>query len=238
MSARTDFAEYRAGPIDQQYQRQPDARERPTPRTPSPASENVGALAGINYPSAASTDPINWGVPNLLFSGYTGVRGASATPSYRRPADRELCVDSPRQPPSTAHRRRLSARHVRAARSTPNARGTFTFTGLYASGGAPVAGRTGADFADFLLGAPQQATLQVGGTSHLRQHSFDGYIEDNWQKNAKLTLNLGLRYEFARPYVELNGRAANLDATPTFTAVAPVLPGGTARTRGHSPTVS
>ena len=43
------------------------------------ASENVAALAGINYPSAASTDPINWGVPNLLFSGYTGVRGASAT---------------------------------------------------------------------------------------------------------------------------------------------------------------
>ena len=144
-------------------------------------------------------------------------------------------MDSPRQPPSTAHRRRLSARHVQRARVNSNARGTFTFTGLYSSGGAPVAGRTGADFADFLLGVPQQATLQVGGTSHLRQHSFDAYIEDNWQKNAKLTFNLGLRYEFAMPYVELNGQMANLDVTPTFTAVAPVLPGGTGPYTGAFP---
>ena len=50
-----------------------------------------------------------------------------------------------------------------AAEINSNARGSFTFTGLYSSGGAPVAGQSGADFADFLLGVPQQATLQVGG---------------------------------------------------------------------------
>ena len=98
-----------------------------------------------------------------------------------------------------------------------NARGTFTFTGVYTSGGAATGGRNGADFADFLLGLPQQATLQVGGTSRLRQRAFNAYIEDNWQKNAKLTLNLGLRYELAVPYVEADGRMANLDVTPTFT---------------------
>ena len=86
--------------------------------------------------------------------------------------------------------------------------------------------RSGADFADFLLGVPQQATLQVGGTTHLRQRSFDAYIEDNWQKNAKLTFNLGLRYELALPYVEVNGQMSNLDVTPDFTAAAPVISGG------------
>jgi hypothetical protein len=40
---------------------------------------------------------------------------------------------------------------------------------------------------------------------------------DNWQKNAKLTLNLGLRYELVMPYVEDNGQMANLDAAPGFT---------------------
>ncbi len=197
-------------------------------------SENIGALAGINYPSAASADPINWGVPNLLFSGYTGVRGASAT---LRTDDR-LTASYAWIHPANRHQLRIGGDYRRdTSDSTVNsdARGTFTFTGLYASGGASVAGRTGADFADFLLGAPQQATLQVGSTSHLRQHSLNGYIEDNWQKNAKLTLNLGLRYEFATPYVELNGRAANLDATPTFTAVAPVLPGGTGPYTGTFP---
>jgi hypothetical protein len=41
--------------------------------------QNVGGLAGINYPTAASTDPANWGVPRLSFTGFTGVFGAPAT---------------------------------------------------------------------------------------------------------------------------------------------------------------
>src|SRR5206468_11378806 len=93
------------------------------------------------------------------------------------------------------------------------------------SGGASARGAPGADFADFLLGLPQQATLQVGGTTHLRQRSFDAFLEDNWQKSSKLTLNLGLRYELAAPYIEVNGRMANLDAPADFSAVATVLPG-------------
>ena len=64
----------------------------------------------------------------------------------------------------------------------------------------------------------------MGTTSHLREHAFDVYAEDNWQKSSKLTFNLGLRYELAQPYVEINGRMANLDAAPNFAAVAPVLP--------------
>ena len=47
-------------------------------------------------------------------------------------------------------------------RTDPNARGAFVFTGLYASGGAPTARSDGLDFADFLLGLPQQASLQYG----------------------------------------------------------------------------
>ena len=112
---------------------------------------------------------------------------------------------------------------------------SFTFTGLYSSGGALASGTTGADFADFLLGMPQQATLQVGGTTHLHGKSLDAYIEDNWQKSAKLTLNLGLRYELVLPYTDVNGRMANLDAAPGFTAVAPVVAGGTGPYTGQFP---
>ena len=44
-------------------------------------------------------------------------------------------------------------RDIRAdSRTDPNARGSFVFTGLY----------SGVDFADFLLGMPQQATVQFG----------------------------------------------------------------------------
>jgi hypothetical protein len=190
-------------------------------------SDNAAGLAGIQYPGTAATDPLNWGVPNLSITGLTGVQSPAA--SLR--TDNRLTAGYAWIHPSGAHRLRIGG-DFRLDRSdaeiNANARGTFTFTGFYTSGGASVLGPTAADysFADFLLGLPQQASLQVGGTSHLRQRSFDGYVEDNWQKSAKLTLNLGLRYELALPYTELNGRMANLDVTQNFSAATPVLPDG------------
>jgi trimeric autotransporter adhesin len=186
-------------------------------------AQDVAGLAGIHYPSAP--DPLNWGVPNLAFSGFTGVRGVAASER----SDDRLTAGYAWIHPASQHRLRIGGDY-RLDRSASdinsNARGTFTFNGRYSSGGERVPPLSGADFADFLMGEPAQSSLQVGGMSHLRQHSFDAYIEDNWQKNAKLTFNLGLRYELARPYVEVNGRMANLDATPDLSGVKPVASGG------------
>src|SRR5262249_23607300 len=184
--------------------------------------DNVAGLAGIQYPSTASLDPANWGVPNLAFTSFN-VRGANANER----SDDRLAGNYTWLRPFGNHRTRIGGgfRFDRSAYETnANARGSFTFTGRYSSGGAPVPATSGADFADFLLGMPQQASLQAGGTSHLRQPGFNAFVEDNWQKSPKLTFNLGLRYELAKPYVEMNGRLANLDATTNLAAVAPVLP--------------
>ncbi|MEO8259790.1 MAG: TonB-dependent receptor [Acidobacteriota bacterium] len=197
-------------------------------------TDNVAARAGIEFPSPISTDPLNWGVPNLSFSGFTGVRSAAASTRI----DDRFALGYTWIHPTPKHQLRMGGDYridTSSTQSNANARGSFTFTGLYSSGGAEVAGRSGADFADFLLGLPQQATLQVGGTTHLRQRSIDAYIEDNWQKSAKLTFNLGLRYELALPYVEVSGQMSNLDVTPDFTGAAPVISGGTGPFTGAFP---
>jgi hypothetical protein len=197
-------------------------------------TRNVAAEAGILYPAGASSEAMNWGVPTLTFSGFTGVRGAAAS----RRGDNRLNAGYTWIRPLPRHQLRFGG-EFRLDRSSnqinSNARGTFTFTGAYSSGGGQTVGRTGADIADFLLGLPHQASLQVGGTSRLRQHSFAAYIEDNWQRSAKLTFNLGLRYELARPYVEADGRLANLDVTPGFTSAVPVVAGGTGPYTGEFP---
>lgn len=100
--------------------------------------------------------------------------------------------------------------------NAPNARGTFVFTG----------DATGLAFADFLLGFPQQTSVQFGGDDyHFRANSFDVFGQDNWRAAKNLTFNLGLRYEYVAPLTELSGKLSNLDIAPGFTAVAPVLPG-------------
>jgi hypothetical protein len=196
--------------------------------------DNVAAAAGIIYPGLAASNPLNWGVPNLSFTNFTSLRMPAASDR----TDDRLTVSYVWRHPTPKHQLRFGGDYRldnSIADINANARGSYTYTGLYSSGGAPMIGAarsSGVDFADFLLGAPQQATFQGGGQSHLRQHAFDAYVEDNWQKTAKLTFNLGLRYELWLPYTEINGQMSNLSLLnasnltgANFTAAVPVLPG-------------
>jgi len=201
---------------------------------------NVGSIVGINYPAGASLNPQYWGVPRLSFTGLTGVSGAPATER----SDTRITASYTWSHATGKHQLRIGG-DMRFDRDSSqlnvNAPGTFTFTGLYSTSGRPISIANGANaassaaFADFLLGLPQQATLQVGGTTQLRGKSFDAYIEDNWQRSSKLTFNLGLRYELVLPYTDAGGHLVNLDAAPGFNAVAPVLAGGSGPFTGVFP---
>ncbi|MGH9310947.1 MAG: TonB-dependent receptor domain-containing protein, partial [Vicinamibacterales bacterium] len=184
--------------------------------------EDVAGGAGI---TGVSSDPFAWGVPDLSFSSLTGVRDLD--PSTR--SDRRISAGYTWTRPFRAHTLRLGGdyRWDRSnSRTDPNARGAFVFTGLYASGGVDTARGDGLDFADFLLGLPQQASLQYGpGNVALTGRSMSLFLQDEWRRSSSLTFNLGLRYELLRPFVESRGQMVNLDAAPGFTAVAPVVSG-------------
>ena len=60
---------------------------------------------------------------------------------------------------------------------------------------------TGDYFASGLLGWITEATRSLGLPSvQFRQRSPHGYVEDTWKISPKLTMNIGLRYEFTPPY--------------------------------------
>ena len=184
--------------------------------------EDVAARAGI---AGAATDPFAWGVPDLLFSSYTSLR--DVTPSLR--TDRRLRVAYVAVRPRGRHQLRLGgelAQDWSNSRTDASARGSFIFTGLYTGAGASVPPGSGLDFADFLLGLPQQAAVQYGpGVVRLRGRSYSLFVQDNWRASAGLTLNAGVRYEVFEPFTEASGRMVGLDVTPDFTAAAPVMAG-------------
>jgi hypothetical protein len=123
-----------------------------------------------------------------------------------------------------------------ANQTDANARGAFVFTGLYSSGGLATVRGGGLDFADFLLGLPQQASVQYGpGNVRMSGKSLSAYWQDDWRKSAKLTLNLGVRYELMWPFFERSGQMVNLDVAPGFTAAAPVISGETGPYSGSFP---
>lgn len=72
---------------------------------------------------------------------------------------------------------------------------------------------TSYNLADFIFGLP--STIQLGNdfVTNLRQHVHALYIQDDYRVTPKLTLNVGLRWEFATPIWERDNNWTNFDPT-------------------------
>ncbi|HJZ69607.1 MAG TPA: TonB-dependent receptor [Blastocatellia bacterium] len=69
----------------------------------------------------------------------------------------------------------------------------------------------GQSFAAFLLGLPSSSNSYVSRLSDYAEQSttWGFYVHDDWRINPKLTVNLGLRYEFETPLTERYNRSVS-----------------------------
>ncbi|HMH14376.1 MAG TPA: TonB-dependent receptor [Edaphobacter sp.] len=76
---------------------------------------------------------------------------------------------------------------------------------------------TGYDYATYLLGGVTGGgtTIQSFGETAGRYRPFAPYVEDDWKVTPKLTLNLGLRWDYLPPYQEAHDRWSFLNPNLT-----------------------
>jgi hypothetical protein len=92
----------------------------------------------------------------------------------------------------------------------PGTRGDLGFTGVFTGYGEKLSG-PGASYADGLIGATQSTQLTNVFFIDQRIWMASGFVEDDWKATPRLTLNLGLRYDFAAPATEAQNRQANFN---------------------------
>ncbi len=153
-------------------------------------------IAGI------SRAPFDRGIPSITIAPYNTF-GDVTTPLSRRDNDYQLNYNLSWFRGS--HNLTFGAMYKRI-QFNPNVsatkRGQFNFTGAY----------TGDAFGDFLLGLPFNARGGAGSTQiYLRGNEWHAFVQDDWKASKRLTLNFGLRYEYASPFSEKYNRWSTLD---------------------------
>jgi hypothetical protein len=92
-----------------------------------------------------------------------------------------------------------------------NPRGSYTFNGQYT--GLPGTSFTGYGAADFLADQMQNYAETNAPAIHDGQWYDSAYAQDDWRVGRRLTLNLGVRYDWYQPYAESRDKQANFIVT-------------------------
>ncbi len=83
----------------------------------------------------------------------------------------------------------------------------FFGDGIYTFFGPSTGTGSGTDLADFLFGLPDNYFQASNALSDIRTHQYAGYAQDEFHVTRRLTLNLGIRYEYAEPKYDTQGRS-------------------------------
>lgn len=187
-----------------------------------PSMREVYGITGLPEDPA-----LTGGLTAQLIGGYANLGRQSTNPQFQHPF-----VVNPRFNYSTVvgrHSLKAGYEYQRVNTEVNDVNPLYGRDGYGGSFSRP-AGVTTADprynLADFLFGARSQYALVTPFFADIRQRMHFGYLQDDWKVNPRLTLNLGLRYEFATPQYEAENRQSNYD--PVSNTIIPATDGSIA----------
>jgi hypothetical protein len=176
----------------------------------------------LGFPGVPFT-PINGGLPSLTFSdGTSGIGSSGYLPSVEKQNSFVFTENLIQVHGRHALKYGTELRFEQFTIFQPAAsRGGMNFGNEFTDNPAsPTSG--GSSFATFLLGIPDSGDITTLHNIDYRRQIYSGYAQDDWKASDRLTLNLGLRYEFFSTIKE----HSNNEATFDFASLSLLVPKG------------
>lgn len=177
-----------------------------------PALGETGALEAFGI-GGLPTDPrVSGGLPTQLITGYADLGRQATNPQWQYPTAFNPKVNYIRRLGRHSIKTGLEFQHIRTEVQDVNPLyGRDEYSGRFTR---PV-GSTSTDnrynLADFMLGLRSRYALTNFLIANLRQNMYFAYVQDDFKLSRTLTLNLGLRYEYATPHWEKDNQITNFD---------------------------
>ena len=178
-------------------------------------SNDSGVPASSYGINTGVSDPLLGGLPKITVSGLTQLGANNQWPNLRGPSMNYDLVDQLAY--SKGKHAFKFGGEIRDGRVTQvgygTGKGVFTFAGK-------VAFPTSTALEDFLAGDPQKAQIVVGYPGrNLSQWDYAAFVQDDWRIAPRITLNLGLRWEYDAPPTEENNLLGNWEPAVGFEQV-------------------
>ena len=166
---------------------------------------------GIN---TGITDPVNFGMPEILIDGFTSLGGNHGWPLYTTPNTTWQFVDNV----SWVHNRH-TIRFGGEFRygKTQNLRDRYGKTQIRFRGCELSCTDSGGLFdstplEDFLSGLPGRGRIFLGDSRReVSIKSFGAFVQDEWRVTSRFTLNAGVRYDLNTVIKEAHNQLGNFD---------------------------
>lgn len=150
------------------------------------------------------------GAPSFSISGYTNLGIGANLPNLNDSQTRQLVSDVNWIHGSHTVKVGVNLSWLQAFITNPKeGLGVFNFNGNFSRNPSNNSG--GNAFADFLLGIPFQTSAANPVYSNLRAPFYHWYVQDEWRATRKLSLSMGLRYEYNGQWVETRNMLSNYD---------------------------
>ena len=176
---------------------------------------NVGQLWNVNW---LNVPPSGYGFPEISVAGISGAGDNTTLPDYRHTntfqIGDQLAFDR------GTHTLKIGGEfrelQLNGALDYFNRGELFFFGQISGQGPQALCGTPGytcgSGLADLLLGYPSFGLQSRGAVSIImRSQAYAGYVQDDWRISRKLTLNLGLRYEYFSPPVNPENQMYTFD---------------------------